>query len=192
MSRRRVVITGMGAITPLGDTVEGMFASLLAGKSGVAPITHFDASTFPTTFAAEVKNFELSRWVKQPEFWKDACEGSRYAAAAAKQALSASGLLDGKGERDRFGVYLGTGEATHEVQVLLDLIGRTFNAEKYAIDEAAFGRLAMRGYHPGRQHEQELHMQSGRLADYFDLQGPNYSCLTACAAGTQAIGEAVE
>jgi 3-oxoacyl-[acyl-carrier-protein] synthase II len=188
---RRVVITGMGVITPLGDTVEGLFRAQLEGKSGVGPITHFDASTFPTRIGAEVKGFDLARYVRDADVWRHACDASRFAAAAARIALEDAGLLQGA-DRTRFGVYLGTGEATQEVQLLLELVGRTYQPERRDVDAVAMGRLGIERYSPGCQHEQELHMASAHLADYFDLQGPNYACLTACAAGTQAIGEALE
>lgn len=190
---RRVVVTGMGVITPLGDTVEGMFRAQLRGRSGVGPITHFDASTFPTRIAAQVNEFDLAHYVHQPQLWKYACEASRFAAAAAQRALQDAGLLQATGiDRTRFGVYLGTGEATQEVQLLLQLVARTYQPDRQDVDPVEMARLGVRSYNPGYQHEQELHLASGHLAEYFSLEGPNYSCLTACAAGTQAIGEALE
>src|SRR5204862_3525940 len=105
------------AITPLGDTVEALFASQIAGKSGVGPITRFDASTFPTTFAAEVKNFELANYIPRSERWRDAGVNSQFAAAAAQLALEQAGLLDdARVDRNRFGVYLGTGEGIQDFQ----------------------------------------------------------------------------
>jgi 3-oxoacyl-[acyl-carrier-protein] synthase II len=77
--RRRVVITGMGVITPLGDTVEGLFRAQIEGQSGVGPITRFDARTFPTTFAAEVRGFDLARYVRQAERWAEAGAASQFA-----------------------------------------------------------------------------------------------------------------
>jgi 3-oxoacyl-[acyl-carrier-protein] synthase II len=189
---RRVVITGMGAITPLGDMVEDLFRALLAGESGVGPITHFDASTFPTRFAAEVKNFDLGRYVRQPELWAHASPASRFAAAAARLALEDAGLLGDAVDRTRFGVYLGTGEATQEVQMHLGLVGQAYRPEQRGVDVVEMCRLGCRHYTAPGQHEHELHMASARLAEYFDLQGPNYSCLTACAAGGHAVGEAME
>src|SRR4051794_25369496 len=79
---RRVVITGMGVITPLGDTPADLYRAQLAGQSGVGPITHFDARTFPTTFAAEVKGFDLLRYVRPADRWQHAGAASRFAAAA--------------------------------------------------------------------------------------------------------------
>src|SRR4051812_27187831 len=113
--KRRVVITGMGAITPLGHSVSELYQNQIEGKSGVAPITLFDASKFPTKFAAEVKNFNLARWVKHAERWVDSGANSRFAAAAAQQALQNAGLLDdSKVDRSRCGVYLGSGEGIQD------------------------------------------------------------------------------
>src|SRR5271168_3892956 len=106
--RRRVVITGMGAVTPLGHSVREMFDAMIAGRNGVAPISHFQATTFPTTFAAEVKDFHLERFVPRCERWASAGPNSSFAAAAAQQALSDAGALDAPGlKRTRFGIYLG-------------------------------------------------------------------------------------
>src|SRR4029077_20041238 len=112
---RRVVITGMGVISPLGETLEELSRAALGGRSGVGPITRFDASTFPTTFAAEVRGFDLGRYVRSPQRWADAGAASQFATAAARLALEDAGLLDeASGDRTRFGVYLGTGEGTQD------------------------------------------------------------------------------
>src|ERR1700716_3468514 len=108
---RRVVITGLGVITPLGDTPAELFRTQLAGESGVGPITHFDARTFPTTFAAEVKDFDLARYIRFAQRWVDAGAASRFAAAAAQLALTDAGLPDHRRvPRSRVGIYLGIGE----------------------------------------------------------------------------------
>ncbi len=80
--KRRVVITGMGAVTPLGHSVAELYENQLKGKSGVAPITLFDAATFPTKFAAEVKGFYLGRFVQDPCRWAYAGSNTRFALAA--------------------------------------------------------------------------------------------------------------
>ena len=190
--RRRIVITGMGVITPLGHTVGELFRASSAGESAVGPITRFDASTFPTTFASEVRGFDFSRYVARPEVWEHACEAGKFAVAASRLALEDAGLLAPGAERERFGVYMGTGEATQEVQALLSVLARCFDPEARTIDAREMGRLGSTAFTPGKQHEQELHQLTAHIADQFDLLGPNYSCLTACAAGTQAIGEALE
>jgi 3-oxoacyl-[acyl-carrier-protein] synthase II len=191
--RRRVVITGMGAITPLGLDVEALYRNQLEGRSGVGPISHFDASKFPTTFAAEVKNFDLGAHVKDAERWQHAGLNSKFAVAAAKQAMADAGLLDNsKVDRTRCGVYLGSGEGVQDFHHLVSLIALNFKPDKNAVDNAGFTRGGLEHFHPGREFEQELHTTPAHLADYFDLEGPNYNCLTACAASSQAVGEATE
>jgi 3-oxoacyl-[acyl-carrier-protein] synthase II len=191
--RRRVVITGMGAITPLGHSVEDLYRSQIEGKSGVAPITHFNAKRFPTKFAAEVKGFDLGRYVKEPQRWADSGANSRFAAAAAQQALEDSGLFDHHTvDRARVGVYLGCGEGIQDFHHLISLVGQNYRPDRRDVDTAAFARGGLREFHPGREFEQELHTTPAHLASYFDLQGPNYNCLTACAASSQAVGEATE
>ena len=104
--RRRVVITGMGAVTPLGHSVAETFQAQVRGRSGVGRISRFNARTFPTTFAAEVKDFDLGRFVSDPSRWRHSGVNSQFAAAAARQALDDSDLGDGANvDRNRFGVY---------------------------------------------------------------------------------------
>lgn len=191
--RRRVVITGMGAITPLGQSVDELYRNQLEGKSGVGPISLFEASTFPTKFAAEVKNFDLAKYVKTPERWANSGANSRFAAAAARQALEDADLLDNnKVDRTRLGVYLGSGEGIQDFHHLVCLIAQSYRPEANKIDTAKFATGGLKHFNVGREFEQELHTTPGHLADYFDLEGPNYNCLTACAASSQAIGEATE
>src|SRR4029434_128865 len=101
--RRRVVITGMGVITPLGHSVGELFASQVEGRTAVAPITHFDARTFPTTFASEVKGFDLAKFVTGAGRFKNCGVNTHFALAAGKMALAEAGLLDGNGDRSRMG-----------------------------------------------------------------------------------------
>lgn len=191
--RRRVVITGMGVITPLGQAVDELFTSQIEGRSGVGPITLFDASRFPTKFASEVKNFDLARHVRNPDRWANAGANSRFAAAAASQALADANLLEGGGvDRTRFGVYLGSGEGVQDFHQLIWLIGQHYYPERREVDAVGFATQGLRSFHPGKEFEQEPHTTPAHLAAAFDLQGPNYNCLTACAASSQAIGEAAE
>src|SRR6516164_7293732 len=105
--RRRVVITGMGAITPLGHTVRETIDAQLQGKNGVGFISSFNAQRFPTKFAAQVKDFELSRFIPNCKRWAHSGVNSQFAAVAAEQALRHAGLLnDNRVDRNRFGVYL--------------------------------------------------------------------------------------
>jgi 3-oxoacyl-[acyl-carrier-protein] synthase II len=191
--RRRVVITGMGVITPLGDTVGGLFRSQLEGQSGVGPITRFDASTFPTTFAAEVRDFDLGRYLRDPSAWRDAGEASKFAAAASQLCLQDAGLLDAPGiDRTRFGLYLGTGEGTQDVDAIMAIAAHSQRTDAPDADAARLVEVGLARYRAAREYEQELHNPPAHLAEQFDLLGPNYNCMTACAAGTQAIGEATE
>ena len=191
--KRRVVITGMGAVTPLGNSVKELYDNQIAGKSGVDFIKNFDASTFPTKFAAELKGFELSRYVKDASRWKEAGPNARFAAAAAAQALEDGGVLDPtKTDRTRFGVYLGSGEGIQDFPQMTKLLSASFKKENFGIDSGKFIKLGLVTFDPEEEREQEMHTTPGHLADYFDLEGPNYNCLTACAASSQAIGEALE
>ncbi len=191
--RKRIVITGMGAITPLGHSAMELFRSQLEGHSGVEPIHLFDARRFPTKFAAQVKDFDLGRFIRDPQRWADAGPNSQFAAGAAQQALDDAGLLDNtKIDRTRFGLYLGSGEGIQDFHNLVSLVARYYDAQRTAVDTVGFAQEGFRRFHPRREAEQELHTTPGHLADYFDLQGPNFNCLTACAASSQAIGEATE
>ena len=191
--RRRVVVTGMGAVTPVGHSVSETFAALLEGKSGAAPITKFPAATMPTSFAAEVKNFDLGRFIRDAARHEHAGPNTKFALAAAKQALEDANLLDGKSvaDRTRFGVYLGSGEGSEDFPTVIagasaasDAVGR--------VDGGKFASLAKNWLHAERERELEMHTSAGHVADEFDLCGPNLACLTACAASAQAIGEAAE
>jgi 3-oxoacyl-[acyl-carrier-protein] synthase II len=191
--KRRVVITGMGAITPLADTLDGLFASQIAGQSGVGPITRFDASAFPTTFAAEVHNFDLGSYVADCGRWRDAGVNSQFAAAAAQLALAHAGILENSNvDRRRFGVYLGAGEGIQDFHKLMWMVAEAYRPELQAMDYPLFCSLGTELYDAGWEIEQELHRPAGHLSGHFELRGPNYSCLTACAAGSQALGEAAE
>jgi 3-oxoacyl-[acyl-carrier-protein] synthase II len=191
--RRRIVITGMGAVTPLGNSVEELYSNQLAGKSGVDYIRNFDATSFPTKFAAELKGFDLGNFVKDPTRWRSAGPNARFAAAAAAQALQDAGLLDIHAiDRTRFGVYLGSGEGVQDFPHMTKMLGAAYQTDTRLISSATFINMAVHEFDVGQEYEQELHTTPGHLADYFDLEGPNYNCLTACAASSQAIGEATD
>jgi 3-oxoacyl-[acyl-carrier-protein] synthase II len=185
------VITGLGAITPLGHNVQDLFQAQLEGRSGVSHTEHFDASRFPTKFAAQVKNFDLKKFVREDR-WLNSGVNTRFALAAAKQALEDAGLLDNERvDRTRAGVYLGSGEGIQDFYNLVSVIGRSLD-ESLRVSVSKFTAWGLNEFHPGREYEQELHTTTGHVAEYFNLQGPNYNCLTACAASSQAIGEATE
>ena len=188
--RRRVVITGMGMVTPLGHTVADTFAALLEGRSGVARTTHFDARTFPTTFAAEVKGFDLGRFVRDAGRFGKCGSNTRFGLAAARQALEDADLLTG-GDRTDIGVYCGSGEGSEDFTGVISGVGNS-TADGRAVDTGQFTRTLFGLLDPAREHELEMHTTAGRIADEFELLGPNLTCLTACAASAQAVGEAAE
>jgi 3-oxoacyl-[acyl-carrier-protein] synthase II len=191
MSRRRVVITGTGVVTPLGHSVAEMMANLYAGKSGAAPITRFDARTFPTNFAAEVKNFDLGTFVPNPERFKAAELNTIFALAAAKQAITEA-KAESVPDRTRFGIYMGCGEGSGDFRCVVVGSGMSATADNRGVQTGIFTKLARELYISDVEAEQEMHMTVGHVANEFDLYGPNYSCLTACAASAQALGEAAE
>ncbi|HZW35103.1 MAG TPA: beta-ketoacyl-ACP synthase II [Isosphaeraceae bacterium] len=189
---RRVVVTGMGMVTPMGPDLESTWAALLAGRSGVGPIGLFDARTFPTRIAAEVKDFRLDDYLPDARRWAEHSRNTQFALAAARMAVIDSGLDPTQPEldRNRFGVYLGSGEGQQDFPRFVHLIYRTTRDGR--VDTAEFTRLGIKELHPTREAEQEPGTPSGHLASLFGARGPNANCLTACAASSQAIGEAFE
>src|SRR5438552_607283 len=188
---RRVVITGMGAVTPLGQSVREMYEAQLEGKSGVGPTFRFDASTFPTKFSSQVKDFDLAKHVPDCQRWANCGVNSSFAAAAAQQALADAGVLDNdRVDRTRFGVYLGSGEGIQDFPNLVAQIARHYRKDKRKMEAAGFERGGLAVFHPLHEAEQELHTTPGHLGAHFGLEGPNFNCLTACAASSQALGEA--
>jgi 3-oxoacyl-[acyl-carrier-protein] synthase II len=190
--RRRVVITGMGVITPLGHSVREMFANLLEGKSGVDRITNFDARTFPTTFGAQVKGFELGKYVPKAERYVKCGVNTQFGLGAAQQALADAGLVDGLGHRVRCGVYLGCGEGGDDFYAMTTASAAASDDRGFKADLSRFVPAAAKAYDGPREADMEMHTTAGRIAGEFDLPGPNATCLTACAASAQAIGEAAE
>ncbi|MEO0529332.1 MAG: beta-ketoacyl-[acyl-carrier-protein] synthase family protein [Planctomycetota bacterium] len=186
---RRVVITGMGCVTPLGHTVEELWANLLACKSAVGPTTLFDASAFPTKISAEVKDWSIASVGEDPTVWEKRGRHTRFAAGAAKQAVEQSGIA-GTVEPAKMGVYLGAGEGQQDFATFSQMM--TAAMEGGQLDIARFVEEGIKRLDPQLELEQEPNMPAGYLAAMFDAQGPNSNCLTACAASSQAIGEATE
>ena len=190
--RRRVVITGMGVVTPLGHTVADLFRSQVEGRSAVGPMTRFDARTLPTTFASEVKGYELGRYLKEVGRYGYCGVNTQFAIGATRQALEDAGLLDdGRTDRGRMGVYLGSGEGAEDFPALVNSIAAAVKSDGKA-DPAAFTRAILPVLDVNREGEIEMHTTVGHLGHLFALDGPNVACQTACAASSQAIGEAAE
>ncbi len=192
----RVVITGMGIICPLAHDVETLWQSLLSGKSGVAKNTLFDASTFPTTFDAEVKNYDFSKYTKKADLHKHCSRGSGFAIGAAVQACKQAQIeveipepKDGI-DRTKMGIYLGAGEGSIDNDAFFAAIIQGWNNETNQMDWLKWANQSFGQMDPVRELEQEPNMTVAHIAMLTGARGPVRSCLTACAASTQAIGEA--
>jgi 3-oxoacyl-[acyl-carrier-protein] synthase II len=189
--QRRVVVTGMGMVTPVGKDLESTWSSLQEGRSGVGPITLFDAASFPTRIAAEAKDFDLSRYVNDSARWQEHCRNTLFAIAAARMAVDHSGIETKSDlDRARFGVYLGSGEGQQDFPRFVSLVHSS--SHDGHVDTCNFTREGVKILHPIHEAEQEPGTPAGHLAGIFGARGPNANCLTACAASSQAIGEATE
>lgn len=200
---KRVVITGTGWVTPLGTDVTSVWTKLLAGESALGPVTRFPASTFATSFAGEVKHFDLAHHLADTTPHAGAHINSRFALAAAAHAWHQAGLGNvGKSGQshagftdfnpDRTGIYLGAGEGVLNFEGFANAALAGANADARAFDHAAFAERAYSAYNPEDELEQEPNLAVSHLSDAFNARGPAFNCMTACAASTQAIGEATE
>lgn len=176
MERRRVVVTGMGPVTPVGTGHEAYWKALLDGVSGAGPITHFDTSEYTTRIAAEVKDFDPEQYMERKEA-KRMDRFVQYAVAAARLAIEDSGLDLGSTDLDRVGVLIGSG------------IGGTgtWEDQHRTLMERGPGRVS-----PFFVPMLISDMASGQVSIIYGLKGPNLAVTTACATATHAIGEATE
>jgi 3-oxoacyl-[acyl-carrier-protein] synthase II len=182
----------MGMITPVGLDMESTWSALQAGRGGVGTISLFDAETFPTRIAAEIKDFRLERDLgSAASRWTHHSRNTRIALASGKHAIDHSGLLESPDlDRSRFGVYLGSGEGQQDFPRFVNLMQRSSTAGK--VDTKRFTGQAFDVLDRLQEAEQEAGTPASHLASFFGARGPNISCLTACAASAQAIGEATE
>jgi len=172
--KRRVVITGIGLITPLGNSAKETWRLLLEGRSGVGPITRFDASRFPTRFAAEVKNFDPAEFVEKKEI-KKMDTFIHYALAASEYAMQDAGLTSWKGaEGERVGVVIGSGIGGFS----------TIEVEHQTLLKHGPKRLS-----PFFIPSSIINLAAGRVSMRFGARGPNSAPCTACSAGSHAIGD---
>jgi 3-oxoacyl-[acyl-carrier-protein] synthase II len=173
MELKRVVVTGLGALTPIGNTVSEYWNALLAGKSGAAPITHFDSSKFKTQFACEVKNFNVEDFMDRKESRK-LDQFSQYAIVTATQAVEDSGLLDYSFVNlDRIGVVWGSG------------IGGLKTFQEEAKD--FFAGDGTPRFNPFFIPKMIADIAAGHISIKYGFRGPNYVTVSACASSTNAI-----
>jgi 3-oxoacyl-[acyl-carrier-protein] synthase II len=188
----RVVITGMGWVTPMGHSIDAVWKRLLNGESGIAKTTIFDAATFPTTFSAEVKEYDLAQDVADDSQHKNAGRNTRFALGACAQAWKMAGLDQSKLDLDRVGIYLGSGEGSLDFDAFTLAALSSWNPAENQLDTVKWAQVALEHMSVLRELEQEPNMPLSHLALLTGARGPAMNCLTACAASTQAIGEATE
>ncbi|MEI8292564.1 MAG: beta-ketoacyl-ACP synthase II [bacterium] len=175
MSERRVVVTGMGVVSPVGNDLQTFWESLVKGRSGIGRFEAFDSTHFDCKIAGEVKNFEAPGFFKNPKTVKRTDRFTQFAMAGTKMALEDSGIDLDSVDRTRFGVMIGSG------------IGGLYSMEEEA------HRLADRG--PSRVSPFTIammisNMASGMVSMEYDLRGPNMCIVTACATANNSLGEA--
>lgn len=190
----RVVITGMGWVTPLGCDLDGAWSRMLAGESAVGPVTRFDAASFGTNFAAEVKGFRLEDHLPAEAVERHAAGGlnTKFALASAEQAWRQSGLEISKLNPRMLGIYYGAGEGPVDDGPFFRANMAAWDAEARDLDTVRWAEAALELLGHRSEVEQEPHAALCHLADRFGARGPSYNCMTACAASTQAVGEAFE
>ena len=192
MLMNRVVITGMGWVTPMGHSIDAVWKRLLNGESGIAKTTIFDAATFPTTFSAEVKGYDLATDVAAAPKHQGAGRNTRFALGACAQAWKHAALDGAKLDLDRVGIYLGSGEGSLDLDAYTGAALASWKAESNDVDYVKWAEIALERMNAVREIEQEPNMALSHLALLTGARGPALNCLTACAASTQAIGEATE
>jgi 3-oxoacyl-[acyl-carrier-protein] synthase II len=173
--KNRVVVTGLGVISPVGNDISSFWDSLSNGRGGVGPLTRFDASKFDSRIAAEVKGFEPALYGMEFKAVKHTAKFVQYAVASSKQAIDASGLELAKEDRHDIGVIIGSG------------IGSLHTVEEEHKIMLEKGPSRMSPFLIPRLIVNEA---SGQVAIRFGLKGPNSCVATACASGSHAIGDA--
>ena len=174
MTKRRVVITGLGMVSPVGLTVSESWANILAGKGGIGPITHMDVSAFSTRFGGSLKNFDPANYITAKDV-KKMDPFIHYGIAAAKEAIEDSGIEVTEQNATRIGVSIGSG------------IGGITGIEK---GHEAYMKSGPRKISPFFVPANIINMISGNVSIMFGLKGPNYAITTACATATHCIGDA--
>ncbi len=190
----RVVITGIGWVTPLGQDIATVWRRLLAGDSAISCNERFDASTFPTRFCAQVsKDYDWRQYVSDPSLHEGVGLNTSFALGAAAQAWRSANLHEYAGlNHERLGIYLGSGEGSLDFNNYVAAALAGWDGEARKVNTKQWYLEAARRFDAVKELEQEPHMPLTHLALEFGAMGPTYNCLTACAASTQAIGEATE
>ena len=187
----RVVVTGMGWITPLGNDLDTVWKRMCNSESAIATIDRFDASSFPTKFAGQVRDFDWTAYVNDSAIHHSPAMNSQFALGAAKQAWEQSGLDNFKQlNLERAGIYMGAGEGVLDFSAHSMIDTHSWDVEDDKVDPVAWAKFAQDSLDEWGEVEQEPNMPLWHVAKEYGLRGPAFNCLTACAASTQAIGEA--
>lgn len=186
--RRRVVVTGLGCVTPLGSALDTFWGRLTAGRPGVGRITVFDPAGYPVQIAAEVRDWSMAEVGEDPHAWGRCPRQTQFAIGAGLLAARSSGLPNSRIEPLRFGIHLGCGEAFEDFSSFMNSIcGSTESGE---FRPAQFGGTALRIFNPEVEREYQPNAPAGHLAGLLDAQGPNINSIAACVSSAQAIGQA--
>ncbi|HZS47791.1 MAG TPA: beta-ketoacyl-[acyl-carrier-protein] synthase family protein [Blastocatellia bacterium] len=186
--KRRVVVTGLGAITPLGNDLEKTWQGMLEGRSGVGPITAFPAENFKPGYAAEVKDFKPEQYVEKRKALKMMGRNIQLALAAAQMSVADSGVLESV-DRTRMGVLLGTGMLNADIAELGKAV-RASRDENGEFDMSRFGEAGSSNLFPLWLLRHIPNLVSSHIAILYGAQGPSNIITTTCTSGAQAIGEA--
>jgi len=187
--RRRVVVTGFGAVAPNGNDAEAFWDACRAGRSGVARIEAFDTTGFPVTAAGEVRGFDARKFVPRKAL-KIMGRNIRFGVAASKMAFELAGFADAPPESARTGVVMGSGIVPTDVEEMADAILASLD-EKGRFDVKRFGEEGHRQLFPLWLLKYLPNMVAAHVSILHGAQGPNNTIVTACSASTQAIGEAM-
>ena len=192
MQRKRVVITGMGAVTPVGNNVKETWAGLSEGRSGIGRITIFDASSFPTKIAGEIKNFDFKKWTSKNDGPGFLGRNSHFALEAASEAARDSGFQKSQINPERIGIYFGAGDGGFNFPEYASIVSDSVEASDSLVNRKAFLENTKKRVNASSLLEEEPCQVVNHLTSLFNVQGLVSNCLTACAASSQAIGEAAE
>ena len=186
----------MGIVCPLGNDVATMWDNILNCRNGMGMTTIFDASGFPTKFSAEVKNYDITEHIKNPDLHKYGNRHCKFAVGAAAQACKQAKIdietqtpQDGI-DRRRMGIYFGSGESSVDNENFFNAIAAGWDDENNQMDWKKWASVAFGKMQPYYELEQESNMPAAHVAMLSGARGASRSCLTACAASTQAVGEA--
>lgn len=175
MSERRVVVTGLGVVSPVGNDIETFWKSLTEGRSGITHYTQFDSTGYDCKIGGEVKDFEPAQYFKSPKDARRTDRFTQFAMAASRSALKDAGIDLEQVDRDRFGVMIGSGIGG--LKSMEDECKRLFDRGPSRVSPFTIAMMIS-------------NMASGLVSMEYDLRGPNMSIVTACATANNAIGEA--